>query len=75
MKKITIDELLKFAREFKEKGISWHHHFLTPKCYLNKSGKFQIVLENEDTNEVFYSEFEKKPMDKLEQLENLFFNR
>ncbi|MEK6885668.1 MAG: hypothetical protein AABX17_01740 [Nanoarchaeota archaeon] len=74
MKKIVIEWLLKFARDFKENGTNWHHHFLTPKCYLNKSGKFQIILENEDTGEVYYSEFQSRPMDKLEQLEKLFFN-
>jgi len=75
MEKITFEKLLQKVKDFKRSGISWHHHFLTPKCYFNKSDKFCIVLENEEKGEAFYAEFDKKPMDKLEVLENLFFDR
>ena len=75
MNKIDFDKLLELAKRYKSENIHWHHHFLTPRCILNDSNKFKIILENENTQEAFFSVFDNKPMDKLVKLENLFFNR
>jgi hypothetical protein len=75
MEIISIEKLIEIAKNYSENNVHWHHHFLTPSCYFNKSKNFCIILENEDTNEVFQSNFKEKPMYELEQLENLFFNR
>jgi len=75
MIKTNIDEIVKLATQYTREGIPWHHHFLTLNCRFNTSGKYQIILENEKTKEVFYAEFDYKPMNELERLENLFFGR
>ncbi|HLD00126.1 MAG TPA: hypothetical protein VJC39_00100 [Candidatus Nanoarchaeia archaeon] len=74
MKKISITELLSSAKKLKEAGVSWHHHFFTPQCHLNKSDKFWVILENESSGESFYAEFDEKPMQELKKMEELFFS-
>jgi hypothetical protein len=75
MKTIDYNELLELAQSYSKNNIPWHHHFLTPKCMFNQEGKFQIILENEQTSESFVCHFDEKPMKKLEDLENIFFNK
>ena len=72
---MNFEEIKKTAESYCHKNIPWHHHFLTPKCTLNKSEDFQILLENEETGESFLTLFDHKPMEELEVLENLFFKR
>ena len=75
MKETNLEEIVKTAEKYCKEGIPWHHHFLTLKCQFNKSKKFQIILENEETGESFLTLFDYKPMKELELLENLFFGR
>jgi hypothetical protein len=75
MQIVDYDKLLKLAETYAKENIPWHHHFLTSKCILNQDKKFQIILENEESRESFVCLFESKPMQELEQLENIFFNR
>lgn len=71
----NIKEIVKIAKEYSKNGAPWHHHFLTLNCMFNNSNKFQIILENEQSKESFVAYFDYKPMEELELLENLFFNR
>jgi len=73
MHEINIQQLIAKAEDFKQKGIPWHHHLLTPNCCFNSSGKYRIILENEITKEAFYCDFTDKPMTHLKRLEELFF--
>lgn len=66
-------ELLTKAKEFSQKGIDWHHHYLPPHCSLNTSSRHTIILEAEGNK--WESYFNEKPMKDLEKLENLFFKR
>jgi len=77
MEKITIEELVKMAKEIDSKGVKWHHHYLPPECLLSEKtpDKHVIILENHETGEIWYSEDEEKRLDELEKLENLFFKR
>jgi len=75
MKEKNIEEIVKLAESYCKENIPWHHHFLTLKCILNKSDKFQIILENEKSGESFFTLFNYKPMKELELLENVFFGR
>ena len=75
MKQVSFEEIIGNAESYCEKGIVWHHHFLPPKCALNKDKSFQITLENEETGESFFSLFNERPMRELKLLEDLFFNR
>lgn len=65
--------LLDKTRELTNKGIAWHHHYLPPECLLINVQKHVIVLEH--GNEKWQTSFDKKPMEELEQLENIFFKR
>ncbi len=77
MKKVNIEELIEIAKEIDSKGIKWHHHYLPPECLLSEKrpNKHVIILENQKTGEIWYSENDKKMMEELEKLENLFFKR
>ncbi len=75
MKNVGIDSLLETARLYDKDGVAWHHHFLTPRCALNDSASFRIILENEENGDACCAEFQEKPMKELEQLEALFFKR
>jgi hypothetical protein len=75
MKNLDNNSLLQLVRSYEEKGTAWHHHFLAKPCAFNESGQFRIIVENEETGEIFHADFEEKPLQQLEQLENLFFKR
>ncbi len=76
MKEIKFDELLKIAEEFYKNKTPWHFHILTPKCIFNKNrSKFCIILENENTGEVFVTFYGEKPLKDGEKLEKLFYGR
>lgn len=70
---IDYKQFLDRAREMTKKGIEWHHHYLPPGCRLGKGEKHLIILESGD--EYWQTSFGEKPMDKLEELENIFFRR
>ena len=70
---IDYQQLLDKAREFTKLGVEWHHHYLPPNCLLNKDSKHLIILESADKQ--WQTSFTEKPLDKLEQLENIFFKR
>ena len=73
MLEVSNNEIVEIAKDYNKNGIPWHNHFLAVKCIYNKSGKFQVVIENEQTGEVFVSSFEKQPSGTLKLLEDLFF--
>lgn len=70
---VSHNVLLTNVQTFTQQGENWHHHFLTPDCALGGNGKYQIVLENDDTKESFVCEFDEKPMKELKEIEELFF--
>ena len=75
MIKMGISELIERAEQFNIDKTDWHHHFLTPKCFLNESEEYRIILEDEARGYVYYSGFREKPIHELKKLEGLFFNR
>ena len=75
MIEVDNEKIVEIAKHLNEKKIPWHNHFLAVKCVYNKSGKFQVVLENEQSGEVYVSNFERQPTEKLKLLENLFFKQ
>jgi len=73
MIEVNNNKIVEIAIGFNKNKTPWHNHFLLRKCIYNKSGKFQVILENEKTGEVYFSNFEEQPTEKLKLLENLFF--
>ena len=75
MQKITTQLITEKAAEYNKSGIPWHHHFLTPACFLNETEDFRVILENEKSGEKFFCDLKQKPHEELEKLERLFFRR
>lgn len=75
MIEVSNKEIIEIARQFNKDGALWHNHFLAVKCIYNTSGKFQVILENEQSGEVYFFNFEKQPTDTLKLLEDLFFEQ
>ena len=75
MTEVNNKEIVEIAKQYNKDGVLWHNHFLAVKCIYNTSGKFQVILENEQTREVYFSNFEKQPTDTLKLLEDLFFEQ
>jgi len=74
MKEISFNELFEKAKTFHKDNSKWHFHVLMKNCIFNeKKEKFSIILENEDTNEVFVSYFDEDPKKYAEKLEDLFY--
>ena len=74
IKEIKPKELVEKVRKVSKEKKKWHFHFLTPNCIFNKSKKFAIVFENEETKESCVCYFDKKPKE-LNIFENLFYER
>lgn len=74
IKEIKSEELVKKVRKVAKNKKKWHFHFLTPVCVFNKSKKFAIVFENEETKENYVCYFNEKPKE-LNIFENLFYGR
>ena len=68
-------KIVEIARQYNRDGVLWHNHFLAAKCIYNTSKKFQIVLENEESGEIYVSNFQKQPTAILKLLEDLFFEQ
>lgn len=75
MTEVSNKEIIEIARQFNKDGVVWHNHFLAVKCIYNISGKFQVILENEKSGEVYSSNFDHQPTDTLKLLEDLFFEQ
>jgi len=74
IKEVKSEELVKKVRDVAKNKNKWHFHFLTPACIFNKSKKFAIVFENEETKETLVCYFDKRPKE-LNIFENLFYGR
>lgn len=75
MIEVNNKKIVEIAKQYNKDGVPWHNHFLAVTCIYNASGKFQVVLENEKSGEVYVSNFEKQPTEILKLLENLFFKQ
>jgi len=74
MKEIEFNELFEMAKKFHKKNNKWHFHVLMKDCIFNENKKrFCIILENENTKDVFVVYFDKNPKKDAEKLENLFY--
>ncbi len=63
MEQIITDELIKKAKEFKDKKLKWHFHIFTPECNLNKTGRYSLILEDNTNDKIYSHDFDEKPMD------------
>jgi lysophospholipid acyltransferase (LPLAT)-like uncharacterized protein len=69
------EKIVDIAKQYNREGTLWHNHFLAVKCIYNTSKKFQVVIENERSGEIYVSNFVKQPTKILRLLEDLFFNQ
>ena len=62
MKKVEITQIIEMAESLNNENMKWHFHLLGKDCRFNDNKeKFSIILENEETGQVFYSVFDEKP--------------
>ena len=74
MKNITFGELLKLGDGWNKNKTKWHNHYLTPKCVLNdRKPLFKIVVENEDTEDIFVCISKNHKLEDVEKLEKLVY--
>lgn len=71
-----VKRILQRARQLNEKGESWHHHMLFPNCRFNKhKGKWTIVFEDKEKDEVIESVSDDEPKADLQHIETLFYQQ
>jgi ribosomal protein L24 len=76
MSSVPTGEIVKKAAEMTRNNVSWHHHHLPPHCHFSKeSSKYQLILENEETKEIWVAKTDEKPLDDLKKLEDLYFRK
>lgn len=72
----TILKIVKRAKELIDKGQYWHHHMLFPDCIFNKhKGKWTIIFEDQENNEVLESVTDHEPKEDLKLIEPLFYKQ
>ena len=70
----SVGRILAKTKELTEKGIPWHHHMLFPDCIFNKhKGKWNIVFEDHDSEDVLESVTDTEPIPDLRAIEALYF--
>jgi hypothetical protein len=71
MKKVSVGEIKKKARELAERDKKWHFHILTPECQLNETKDYALVLESVGDAEALVSYSDKPYMGVGEELVKL----
>ena len=75
MDEMTTNGIVEKAVQMTKRNIPWHHHYMPPGCHFSKDRMHQLILENEETREMWVSKTEEKPLADLEKLEDLFFRK
>lgn len=71
-----VEKLLSRAKILNEQGKFWHHHMLFPYCKYNKNkGKWTILFEDKENNEVIEGVTDNEPKNDLQYIEALFYNQ
>lgn len=72
MIELTIQELVKKAKELHTQGKKWHFHMLTPDCMFNqRKDKHAFVLENTTDSGVFVTYSDRRYMKEGQELVKL----
>jgi len=71
-----VKKLLKRAKELKELGTFRHHHMLFPDFIFNKNkGKWTIIFEDQEKNEIIEKISDDEPKNDLQHIEALFYRQ
>jgi hypothetical protein len=74
MKHITFEALSNKATKFKQADIEWHFHMISPKCIFSQSKEqYQIIVENQSSDEVLSSYFSENPKKETRQMAELLY--
>ncbi len=64
------------AREMTARGAAWHHHMLFPDCLFNpQRGRWNIVVEDTENDQILQSTYDEEPARDLRELEVLFYQK
>jgi len=70
----VLGKMINRMEELNKMKVSWHHHMLFPSCVFNKNkGKWTLMFEDPETNNVIESVTEFEPKAGLEKIEPLFY--
>jgi hypothetical protein len=70
----TFERILQHAQELRQRGIAWHHHMLFPDCILNRHrGKWNIVFEGDEDEEIVEMLYDEEPTADLRKIEVAYF--
>ncbi len=73
---IEVGKLLKRATMLNQQGKFWHHHMLFPYCMFNNNrGKWTIIFEDKEKNEIIESITNEEPKNDLQYIETLFYSQ
>ena len=73
-KEMDFKKMVKRAEECCKNQIKWHFHILMPNCIFSENKKkFTVILENEESEDVFVTYFDERPIKDAEKLENLLY--
>ncbi len=53
MEEVSVEDIRAYAKRYHEAGDKWHFHILTPRCGLNPTSKYAIVLECPSKSQVY----------------------
>ncbi|MFH0922573.1 MAG: hypothetical protein V1811_00770 [Candidatus Micrarchaeota archaeon] len=67
------DLILKKAEDLVKQKADWHHHYFTPNCIFNKTGKHCVLVEDPMTGAELTAVYDQKPAEDLVKLEKLFY--
>lgn len=69
-------EILQKALQLSAEHRFWHHHTLFPDCSFNKNkGKWTIIFEDQENNEILESVSDSEPKADLKHIETLFYGQ
>ncbi len=71
---VSIKRVVELAEQWQSEGKKWHFHMLFPDCIFNKhKGKWKIVFEDKDSEDVLESVTDTEPLSDLRAIEALYF--
>ena len=67
-------QIMQRARDLQQEGIAWHHHMLYPDCIFNQHrGKWNIVFESGEDEEIVEVLYDEEPTSDLRTIEVAYF--
>lgn len=74
MRRLPHTRLIEKAIGLEHNQNNWHFHMLGKDCVFNTSkGKYLLVVEDEDSGETYYSEFDELPLKESKKIAGIMY--